>query len=116
MELNEKQAEIATTLYRHWSAEKNLNCLRRQLSRIAEDLEEIAAGIKSELEGGDKRRVVQREGENGFTTEPANRVRSMSAPASIYTLPTADELGDLTEQFRAVCVELDRRQKEREDL
>ena len=49
MELTKRQMEIATTLYQHWAAEKDLNCLRCLLSRIAEDLKKIAAGIELEL-------------------------------------------------------------------
>ena len=104
MALNADEQEIAETLYRQWAAQKQVNCYRHQLCRVAEALNVLSESIKAELEGGPERPVVRRVRGQGFTVDPANQEIWSS---DRHDLPAADELGRLTDAYRGACKSLE---------
>ena len=113
MTLNEQQQEIAETLYHAWKACKDHACLERRLSRIADDLQNLSCAIRSELEGGQARKLVRYQQEQTFDITVANQ--SVGNRKTIE-LPTVDTLRSLTDQWRSACDEKERRDKEKEGL
>ena len=110
---DQQQQEIAETLYHAWKVGKNHACLQRKLSRVADALEGLAAAIRSEMEGSQARKVVRRTVEQKFDTTSASLV---SGPRDVHELPEADDLASLTDQWRAACVELEKRKEDSKNL
>ena len=104
MALDKEQQEIAETLYRQWADQKDVNCHRRQLCRIAEALEALSKAIRSELEGGDDRAEVRRVQDQSFSADPASQVAGKRV---VHELPEASELAQLTEGYRSACRSLE---------
>ena len=113
MSLDDRQQEIAETLFHAWQARRDHACVQRRLTRIADSLEGIAVAIRSEMEGGQARRVVRRQQGQKFDTTKDNQTMG---PRDVHELPTADELAALTDQWRSACSELTNREREQEGL
>ena len=114
MSLVPEDQEIAETLLRKWKGQKEVNCYRRQLTRVTEAFDVLSAGIKSELEGKQEHKVVRRQdGGTGFSSIPINRV---GGRIETYDLPTSDELEELTNGYRAACEALKKSEREVSEL